>query len=52
VTAQVLFAGLVPTLSGLYQVNAVIPPGVTGDGVPLVMAVVGLAGPPAAIAIH
>ena len=52
VTAQVLFAGLVPTLSGLYQVNAVIPPGVTGDSVPLVLAVVGLAGPPATIAVH
>jgi uncharacterized protein (TIGR03437 family) len=37
ISAQVLFAGLVPTLSGLYQVNAVIPQGVTGDGVPLII---------------
>jgi uncharacterized protein (TIGR03437 family) len=37
VAAQLLFAGLVPTLSGLYQVNAVIPQGVTGDSVPLII---------------
>jgi len=43
-TAQVLFAGLVPTLSGLYQINAVIPPGVTGDNVPLVLTAGGTVG--------
>jgi uncharacterized protein (TIGR03437 family) len=41
VPAEVLFAGLVPTLSGLYQVNALIPSGVTGAAVPLVIAVSG-----------
>jgi uncharacterized protein (TIGR03437 family) len=51
-TAQVLFAGLVPTLSGLYQINTVVPAGVTGDSVPMVITAVGLAGPPATIAIH
>ena len=52
-TVPVAFAGLVPTLSGLYQVNATIPSGTaTGDNVPLVITAVGLAGPPATIAIH
>jgi trimeric autotransporter adhesin len=47
------FAGLVPTLSGLYQVNAVIPEGIaTGDSVQLVLTAVGLAGPPVSIAIQ
>jgi uncharacterized protein (TIGR03437 family) len=37
VSAQMLFAGLVPTLSGLYQVNAILPTGVSGSNVPLVI---------------
>jgi uncharacterized protein (TIGR03437 family) len=52
VAAPVQFAGLVPTLSGLYQINTVVPAGVTGDSVPVVITVVGLAGPPATIAIQ
>jgi trimeric autotransporter adhesin len=52
VTAPAQFAGLVPTLSGLYQINSVIPAGVTGNGVPVVISVAGLAGPPATIAIQ
>ena len=51
--APVLFAGLVPTLSGLYQINAQIPPGsATGDSVPLILTAVGLSGPEVNIAIH
>ncbi|HEX4136208.1 MAG TPA: hypothetical protein VHY84_16460 [Bryobacteraceae bacterium] len=50
--AQVLFAGLTPTLSGLYQINAVIPAGVTGDAVPLVITGSASPGPPATIPIH
>jgi uncharacterized protein (TIGR03437 family) len=52
VNAQVYFAGLTPTLSGLYQVNAQIPAGVTGDAVPLVITGSGTSGPPATIAIQ
>ena len=49
----VLFAGLVPTLSGLYQVNVQLPNGIaTGDAIPLVLTAAGNAGPPATIAIH
>jgi len=52
VNAQVYFAGLTPTLSGLYQINAEIPPGVTGDAVPLVITGSGTTGPPTTIAIQ
>jgi uncharacterized protein (TIGR03437 family) len=38
VDAEVLYAGLAPTFSGLYQVNVRIPAGVEpGDDVPLVL---------------
>jgi uncharacterized protein (TIGR03437 family) len=38
----VLFAGLTPQYAGLYQVNAIIPTGVTpGDAVPLVVSAAG-----------
>ena len=40
--AQVLFAGLTPGFAGLYQVNAIVPSGVTaGDQVPVTIAVAG-----------
>jgi uncharacterized protein (TIGR03437 family) len=38
VKTQVLFSGIAPGNAGLYQVNAVIPPGVaSGDDVPIVL---------------
>jgi uncharacterized protein (TIGR03437 family) len=53
VTAPVIFAGLVPTFSGLYQVNATLPAGVpTGAAVPLVLTTSGLSGPAVSIAIQ
>jgi trimeric autotransporter adhesin len=52
-SAQVLFAGLVPTLSGLYQINVQIPASIsTGDAVPVLLNAAGLNGPPVTIAIH
>ncbi len=37
-TAAVAFAGLTPTLVGLYQVNVIVPAGITpGDAVPVVL---------------
>lgn len=49
----VLYAGLVPTFAGLYQVNATLPSGVpTGSSVPLALTVMGLTGPTVNIAIQ
>jgi uncharacterized protein (TIGR03437 family) len=43
-TASVGFAGLTPTLAGLYQINFTVPQGTgTGDHVPVIV----LAGDPA-----
>ena len=42
VQAQVLFAGLTPGFAGLYQVNAIVPPGLTtGNSVPVTITVAG-----------
>jgi uncharacterized protein (TIGR03437 family) len=49
--ANVLFAGLTPTLVGLYQVNVVMPAGVTpGNAVPVLLTVAGQTSPAAIIA--
>jgi uncharacterized protein (TIGR03437 family) len=49
--ANVVFAGLTPTLVGLYQVNVTMPSGVTpGSAVPVLLTVAGQTGPAAIIA--
>jgi uncharacterized protein (TIGR03437 family) len=51
--AAVLFAGLTPGFTGLYQVNATVPEGVTaGDQVPVVLTVAGRSSPPVTIAVR
>jgi uncharacterized protein (TIGR03437 family) len=50
--AQVMFAGLTPGSAGLYQVNAVVPSGVSGDAVPVVIQVGGQSSPPVTMAIR
>jgi uncharacterized protein (TIGR03437 family) len=41
------FAGLAPGFAGLYQVNVIVPPGVSpGDQIPLVITVAGQSSPP------
>jgi uncharacterized protein (TIGR03437 family) len=51
-TANVLFSGLTPGFTGLYQINAVVPAGVTpGDSVPMVLSVGGFGGPAVTIAV-
>jgi uncharacterized protein (TIGR03437 family) len=53
VEAQVFFSGLAPGFAGLYQVNALVPPGVAaGDEVPVVLTVAGHSSPPVTIAVR
>jgi uncharacterized protein (TIGR03437 family) len=49
--SQVIYAGLTPSFPGLYQVNAVVPAGATGDSVPVVLSVAGQTSPPVTIAV-
>jgi uncharacterized protein (TIGR03437 family) len=52
-TATVIFQGLTPQFPGLYQVNAVIPAGVTkGNSVPVTISAGGQTGPPIQIPIQ
>jgi uncharacterized protein (TIGR03437 family) len=50
--AMVSFSGLTPGFPGLYQVNAVVPPGVSGDAVAVVVSVAGQTSPPVTMAIQ
>jgi len=53
VEAQVLFSGLTPNFTGLYQVNAIVPPGVAaGASVPVVLSVADRASKPVTIAVR
>jgi uncharacterized protein (TIGR03437 family) len=53
VPVNVLYAGLVPTFSGLYQVNATIPAGIApGTAVPLVLTTQGISSPAVTIAVQ
>jgi uncharacterized protein (TIGR03437 family) len=53
VAASVQFAGLTPGFAGLYQVNAVVPAGITaGNQVPLVLSAAGQLSVPVMIAVH
>ncbi len=53
VAAKVTFAGLTPTLAGLYQVNATVPAGViAGPDVPVILTVAGFSSPPVTVAIQ
>ena len=51
--AQVLFAGLSPGFAGLYQVNAVVPPGISpGNETPVSLTVAGQTSPPVTMAVR
>jgi uncharacterized protein (TIGR03437 family) len=53
IDAPVVFAGLTPGFTGLYQVNAYVPVGVTpGDNVPLIITQAGRTSPPVSIAVR
>jgi len=50
--AQVLFAGLAPGFAGLYQVNVVVPTGVTtGADIPVILTTAGFSSTPVTVAI-
>ncbi len=52
-SATVPFAGLAPGFIGLYQVNAVVPPGLTaGDAVPVTLATSGQTSPAVTISVR
>ncbi len=50
--AAVQFSGLTPGYPGLYQINAVVPSGVSGDSVPVVVTVAGQTSPPVTLAVQ
>ncbi|MBI3696508.1 MAG: hypothetical protein HY238_16915, partial [Acidobacteria bacterium] len=51
--ARLLYAGLAPDFTGLYQINAVVPEGITpGDQAPVVLTVAGQPSPPVTIAVR
>ena len=51
--AQVFFAGLAPGFAGLYQVNAIVPPGINpGNEAPVSLTVAGQTSPPVAMAVR
>jgi uncharacterized protein (TIGR03437 family) len=53
VAAKVTFAGLTPTLAGLYQVHAMVPAGITaGTDVPVILTAAGFASAPVTVAIQ
>ena len=52
VPAPVEFAGLVAGFGGLYQINARVPAGVTGDAVPVVVSLGDLVSPPVTMAVR
>lgn len=51
--AQVIFAGLAPGFAGLYQVNAIVPPGINASNeAPVSLTVAGQASPPVTMAVR
>jgi uncharacterized protein (TIGR03437 family) len=51
-SAHVSFAGLAPGYAGLYEVKAVVPSGVSGATVPVVLSVAGASSPAVTVAIQ
>lgn len=53
VEARVMFSGLTPGSAGLYQINAVVPSGITpGSEVPVIIEIGGQASPPVTMAVR
>jgi uncharacterized protein (TIGR03437 family) len=53
VPSTVLFSGLTPNFTGLYQVNVMVPAGLSpGDGVPVILSLAGVSSPPVTISVQ
>jgi uncharacterized protein (TIGR03437 family) len=53
VDAPVSFAGLAPAMTGVYQVRALVPAGITsGDAVPVVLTIAGRSSPPVNVTVR
>jgi uncharacterized protein (TIGR03437 family) len=52
VDAPVVFVGLSPGSVGLYQVNATVPPGGSGDALPVTLTVAGQVSPVVTMAVQ
>ena len=50
--AQVLYAGLAPGFAGLYQVDAIVPAGITGANVPVILSTAGFSSATVTLAIQ
>jgi uncharacterized protein (TIGR03437 family) len=50
--ATLYYAGLTPSFPGLYQINALVPAGVSGDAVPVVVTLANQISPAATIAVR
>jgi uncharacterized protein (TIGR03437 family) len=51
-SAKVLFSGLAPGFVGFYQIDALVPSGITpGNQVPVVVNILGDSSPPVTIAV-
>jgi uncharacterized protein (TIGR03437 family) len=50
--SSVQFSGLAPLLIGMYQVNAVVPPGISPGIQPLVLSIGGVSSKPSALAVQ
>jgi uncharacterized protein (TIGR03437 family) len=50
--SQASSASLVPGQPGIYQVSAVVPAGVSGDGLPVILTIAGVTSPPVTMSIQ
>ena len=51
-TAQVLFTGLAPSFPGLYQVNAIVPTGISAGTVPISLTIAGATTKPLTLPVN
>jgi uncharacterized protein (TIGR03437 family) len=50
--AAVNYAGVTPGFAGLYQINTVVPPNISGDALQVLVGVAGQTSPPVTMAVR